>query len=176
MGRLCERPGCSEPAGIAYGFDARARLVWLALRVGDDEYRSGVLCRRHADAMVVPIGWVLDDRRENRPRLFRAAPVDPDDAPRPAPAKQIRRKRAAPPPADELPLAGARAAEPAAPPEPEPGTVAAVTGVTSTDDPDATQAIPWNPHFDEDDDLGGVLAADSPLLARAFRGADRPRP
>ena len=28
--------------------------------------------------------------------------------------------------------------------------------------------------FDEQDDLGGVLAADSPLLARAFRGTDRP--
>jgi hypothetical protein len=33
----------------------------------------------------------------------------------------------------------------------------------------------WNPEFDVDDDLDGVLAARSPLLARAFRGEDRRR-
>jgi len=27
----------------------------------------------------------------------------------------------------------------------------------------------WTPDFDETDDLGGLLAATSPLLARAFR-------
>ena len=36
-------------------------------------------------------------------------------------------------------------------------------------------ATPWMPDFDQQDDLGGVLAARSPLLARAFRGTDRPR-
>ena len=54
-------------------------------------------------------------------------------------------------------------------------TVAAVTGVSAAteEDPDATVAIPWSPDFDESDDLGGVLAAESPLLARAFRRAER---
>jgi hypothetical protein len=33
----------------------------------------------------------------------------------------------------------------------------------------------WTPNFDTDDDLGGLLSASSPLLARAFRGAERPR-
>ena len=33
---------------------------------------------------------------------------------------------------------------------------------------------PWTPTFDDDDDLDGLLTARSPLLARAFRGADRP--
>ena len=55
-------------------------------------------------------------------------------------------------------------------------TVAEVTGEPlADDDPDATVAIPWMPTFDEADDLGGVLAARSPLLARAFRGTDRRR-
>jgi hypothetical protein len=55
-------------------------------------------------------------------------------------------------------------------------TVAEVTGEPSaTDDPDATQAIPWLPTFDEHDDLDGVLSARSPLLARAFKGTDRKR-
>ena len=38
------------------------------------------------------------------------------------------------------------------------------------------EAIPWTPTFDESDDLDGLLSARSPLLARAFRGDDRPRP
>ncbi len=55
-------------------------------------------------------------------------------------------------------------------------TVAEVTGEPlADDDPDATVAIPWMPTFDDADDLGGVLAARSPLLARAFRGTDRRR-
>ena len=55
-------------------------------------------------------------------------------------------------------------------------TVAEVRGEPlADDDPDATVAIPWMPTFDEADDLGGVLAARSPLLARAFRGTDRRR-
>ena len=30
MARLCERPGCSAPASVAYGFEARATTVWVA--------------------------------------------------------------------------------------------------------------------------------------------------
>ncbi len=40
----------------------------------------------------------------------------------------------------------------------------------------AAEATPWTPSFDESDDLNGLLAARSPLLARAFRGGDRPKP
>ena len=34
---------------------------------------------------------------------------------------------------------------------------------------------PWQPEFDSDDDLDGLLEVSSPLLARAFRGTGRPR-
>ena len=91
------------------------------------------------------------------PRLFR--PAAGDDAPAgpgraPAGARPARRRRA-----EQLAL-----------------TVAEVTGEPlADDDPDATVAIPWMPNFDDQDDLGGVLAARSPLLARAFRGTDRRR-
>jgi hypothetical protein len=142
MGRLCERPGCSEVASIAYGFDVDQLLVWLAARDPDgDPLRAGSLCRRHADAMVVPLGWTLDDRRDGAPRLFRPQPAEAPAAPKP------RKKRAPSPaeaPADQLAL-------------------------------DTDAATPWMPDFDQQDDLGGVLAARSPLLARAFRGTDRPR-
>jgi hypothetical protein len=39
----------------------------------------------------------------------------------------------------------------------------------------AEQREVWSPNFDTADDLGGLLSASSPLLARAFRGAERPR-
>src|SRR3954447_9491803 len=75
MTRLCERPGCSQVAEMTYGFDADHLMVWIDSyeRVTTD--RAGVLCRRHADAMVVPLGWMLDDRRDPVPRLFKAPAV-----------------------------------------------------------------------------------------------------
>lgn len=144
MGRLCERPGCSDVAAMAFGFDVDRLLVWLSPHDPDgDPLRAGSLCERHADAMVVPRGWTLDDRRES-PRLFR-----PDAVTAPGPGRSPPRHRTAPAePAPQLALG---------------------------DDPDATVAIPWMPDFDERDDLDGVLAAQSPLLARAFRGTDRRR-
>jgi hypothetical protein len=48
-----------------------------------------------------------------------------------------------------------------------PGAVAA--------DVTAPAGEPWIPTFDASDDLDGLLAARSPLLARAFRGTDRSR-
>ena len=54
--------------------DSEHLLVWLALVPEEvSPIRVGMLCRRHADAMVVPRGWTLDDRREAKPRLFRVA-------------------------------------------------------------------------------------------------------
>lgn len=176
MGRLCERPGCSDLAAMAYGFDVDRLLVWLAPRDpdGGDPMRAGSLCKRHADAMVVPRGWTLDDRRESRPRLFRTAPPAAEDPP---PAAVRRRPRRVPveEPVTSEQLALEQAAAAAAAEQPAP-TVAEVVGEPlADDDPDATVAIPWLPTFDDGDDLDGVLAAQSPLLARAFKGTDRPR-
>jgi hypothetical protein len=162
---------------MAYGFDADRLLVWLAPRDpdGGDPMRAGSLCKRHADAMVVPRGWTLDDRRESQPRLFRTAPpvAEPPEAapprrrPRRAPAEEE------PVTSEQLALSEAAAAAVASQPAP---TVAEVVGEPlANDDPDATIAIPWLPTFDDGDDLDGILAANSPLLARAFKGTDRPR-
>ena len=160
MARLCERPGCSERGAIAYGFDAERLLVWLAAFDPDaDRNRAGVLCMRHADSMVVPVGWTLDDARDptsatvpgaratTRASVSRAARAD-------SPATLGRRRRTN----SRCPVAPGR-------------TVAELSGA-EPDDPDATVAMPWMPEFDESDDLGGLLAGRSPLLARAFRGFD----
>jgi len=127
---------------MAYGFDADRRHVWLAPRGPDtDGLRAGVLCRRHAETLVVPRGWTLDDRREPTPRLFRAAPAASSAA-----GSRARRRRAPVPAPEQLPLTA-----------------------------DDAVATPWVNRFDVEDDLGGVLAAESPLLARAFRGTGRRR-
>ena len=158
MARLCERPGCSERGAVAYGFDADRLLVWLAAFDPDAERtRAGVLCKRHADSMVVPVGWTLDDTRDPRPALFKAPRATRRKrAPRRQPATSVAE-------ADELPL-----------PAPTGHTVAELSGA-EPDDPDATVAMPWMPVFDVGDDLDGLLQAKSPLLARAFQGSTRPR-
>jgi hypothetical protein len=161
MARLCERPACSERGEVAYGFDADRLLVWLnAFDPEVERPRAGVLCRRHADSMVVPLGWTLDDLRDPKPPLFRVP-------------RAKRRKRAARRPestagpavdtGEQLPLATT-----------EGQTVAEISGA-EPEDPDATVAMPWMPVFDVTDDLDGLLRADSPLLARAFQGASRRR-
>jgi len=178
MARLCERPACSEPGKIAYGFDAERALVWLApLEPNADRNRAGSLCVRHADAMVVPMGWTLEDARDPMPRLFKPAT-------RVRPARPSRRsagstpsrpgKRAKPPAGEQLALDEPAPAQPITPdPALAANTVVEVTGIASSVDPDATVAIPWMPEFDINDELGGALSAETPLLARAFRGIDR---
>jgi hypothetical protein len=176
MTRLCERPGCSERGAIAYGFDAGQLLVWLAPMEPDaDRNRAGTLCVRHADSMVVPRGWTLEDARDPMPRLFRPAPRQRvPRASRRADSRKAERAPAEQPPLDNLAAADAAIAATAAA---EASTVVAVTGVASGDvDPDATTPMPWMPEFDITDDLGGTLNADSPLLSRAFRGIGRPQP
>lgn len=147
------------------------------------ERRPGLLCRRHADAMVVPVGWTLDDHREAIPRLFkvRGAPV----APRPTGdhTGRLRRPKVQQASlldlvAEEVPDDVADASEVAAP-------VVVADAASPPEGIEATEAIAaadatdgdgptWTPTFDRSDDLGGLLAPRGKLLRRAF-GAEPPR-
>lgn len=149
---------------MTYGFDAEQVMVWIDSydRVSTD--RSGVLCRRHADAMIVPLGWMLDDRRDPVPRLFRA-PAQPTSA-APRQRRPSRHHRAD---TEQLELG----ADPVVP-----HMVDEINGDLMIEEPDATidiEVLPWKPTFDQTDDLDGLLEATSPLLARAFGGQERPR-
>jgi Protein of unknown function (DUF3499) len=149
MARFCERPGCGENASVAYGFDAERAMVWLEALGPAGGPTAGVLCRRHADAMVLPKGWWLQDRRSDA-TLFTA------EAASTAPTYRPKRPRRRPSPPPSLPLERAPAAgadDPAEPPAPTPA---------------------WTPAFDAADDLDGLLAARTPLLSRAF-GQTPPR-
>ena len=147
--------------------DSAERLVWLEVVPASGEIvRMGGICRRHADAMIVPRGWTLDDRRESRPRLFRVAdsPVE-----RMKPVRAARKRSTA----DQsghgvvgeqlsFDVDGG----------PDEITVGDIRPLASAD-VDETQAVPWRFEFDDSDDLGGLLQTDSPLLSRAFRGPQR---
>lgn len=129
-------------------------MFWLGVLISGEDDGRGVLCRRHADTMVVPRGWTLDDQRDPDLHLFRPP------APSPVAAAPRRRRNADERRgivAEQLPLEEPASPAPADEPSPDP------------------VATPWTPSFDDADDLDGLLAARSPLLARAFHGADRQR-
>jgi hypothetical protein len=179
---------------VSYGFDAEHLVVWLDGFQVAQGASSGVLCRRHADAMVVPLSWMLDDRREPAPRLFRP----PTEAPT-GPMIRPRVKRVKPDPAsgpnagsvqlelDDYPHSTdlATAIEEAVNEavaigqqavdsdhiESEAAEVLEVIEVhIDPPDDDATEVLPWQPVFDERDDLQGLLKARGRLLSRAFNG------
>jgi hypothetical protein len=145
---------------MTYGFDAEQVMVWIDSyeRVNTD--RAGVLCRRHADAMVVPLGWMLDDRRDPVPRLFKAPAQATSAAPRQRRASRHHRDDT-----EQLEL-GADLV----------GADIEIDVVEiESDSAVVTEVLPWKPTFDQTDDLDGLLEASSPLLARAFGGQERPR-
>lgn len=149
-------------------------LFWLAPLEGTNQ-RGGVLCKRHADSMVVPRGWTLDDRRNGGPRLFQAERFAAPAVAPAAPARARSRRRSG----EQLQIDGTGEIPRPAELPPEPATLAApepVAEVAQTAADDAgLPGPPWRPEFDTDDDLGGVMNVTSPLLARAFRGTGLPR-
>ncbi len=156
-------------------------VFWLDALRPDTHQANGVLCRRHADSMVLPRHWTLDDLREPVPRLFQP----PAAAPITAPAAR-RRKHSVPNDGEQLLLAApvddaatqtidTLVDESASPDDDGTAPVSDLAGVEVEAAAVLDAAVPWTPTFDENDDLDGLLAARSPLLARAFRGDDRPR-
>lgn len=175
---------------------AERLTVWLEPFDAAIAARVGVLCRRHADAMVVPNRWTLDDRRplspppEAEPAVVRVLiaepPVEPEAEPSTAPqlfdspaagggsdkpAKGRSRRRKSADETGQLDLL-ALAPEPAGAQPVEPAEQPAAPAVA---DPDEPPVAPWKPVFDQDSDLEGLLDVRSPLLSRAFRGGS-PKP
>jgi len=170
MERLCERPGCSDPASVAYGMRAEDLVFWLDTYPDRADGDVGVLCRRHADSMVVPRGWTLDDLRDPDLHLFRPPAAVPTTRARPA---RLPRPRAVGEQLELDDVSESPPSPPSPPPSPSslppPSSAGAGTAIGDADEPG-----PWTPEFDEADDLDGLLSARSPLLSRAFRTADRP--
>ena len=82
MRQRCERIGCGREVAVVYG-TAPGRDGSLTLWI--DAYRAdasdsrvreimGYVCREHGERLSPPRGWLMDDRRENSPRLFKPQP------------------------------------------------------------------------------------------------------
>ncbi|MFM8554318.1 MAG: hypothetical protein ACKOBO_06890 [Acidimicrobiales bacterium] len=169
MQRLCERPGCGAASDASYGIDRQNLVVWVDRPDIAERETAGRLCRRHANALMVPRGWTLDDRREPVPRLFKVRDADEPGTTgkRPAAARSRggsarRPKETADTPSlfesirreidgDEVP-SGDTDSEPVA-----------------TTDPDETQAMPWSPRLGRNaPDDGQPRPRFGRLLGRAF--------
>lgn len=158
MRKLCERPGCGAPAEVSYGIDNASLTVWVDNRAILEREHAGRLCRRHADALVVPRGWTLDDRRQAIPQLFKVVESEPEK--KPAVKRDTTAKK---PPKTEKRDNGPSLFETI---EAELEEIEKSKAV----DPDETKAIPWSPRLaptaDSDDDEEQPVYGR--LLGRAF--------
>ncbi|MDH3706157.1 MAG: DUF3499 domain-containing protein [Acidimicrobiia bacterium] len=69
MARSCARPTCAEPAATTLSYDYAASTVWVDHLEVDDHPMNHDLCLGHADRLVVPQGWLLEDRRATLRRI-----------------------------------------------------------------------------------------------------------
>lgn len=174
MRRLCERPGCAALAEVSYGIDKVGLTVWVDNRAISERELAGRLCRRHANALIVPRGWTLDDRRESIPRLFKAL-AEEVAAHESKPKRKVSKKSDAKvdrPPSPTLFEASTDAARVRKGDDLVDDAVDA-TSVMNVPDPDETQAIPWSPRLgstalSDDIDSDDSAPVFGRLLGRAF--------
>lgn len=143
--------------------DSSELVMTLENYVPVDGLHVNVLCRRHADALVVPRGWRIEDKRENVPRLFPVASLN-EKAKEKAAEKAVDKKAAAK-------KARVKPPRPSIFDELKSEKKSEEVRVDS-DGLEETKAIPWSPQFDHTDDLGGVLRPKGRLLSRAFNFDD----
>ncbi len=155
---------------MAYGIDNARLIVWFEVAHEQDATQAGALCRRHADALVVPKGWTIDDRRELVPKLFRTK--EPT-----AGKKQKSPTKSKPKTAPKTDRKLRAVSNPSLLDEP------VVSTANQVADPDETRAIPWMPKlvrrgdYDIDQTTGEPHRDDTASHGRLMRRAfgDRPQ-
>ena len=185
MSRKCERPSCRERGEVAYVIDTANLLVNIDAPIPRDSSRVNILCRRHADSLVVPRDWQIIDNRTKKQRLFSApASQSVRTSSRSSSVKKQKREKGkdgaviqdlfefatrvvAPPAREPEPVRETASARPDEVSEVSVGEIEDVTE-NETIDPQETQAMPWTPQFDRTGDLDGRLRARGRLLSRAF--------
>ena len=168
MTKVCSRPTCNVVARARFSFDSLNRLIILDRKL-DEWGGSGMLCEDHADRLVVPKGWALDDRRVAEPRLFPVTRFE--TAGRLSPLARTARRLANPEahPSTPLPLDGG-------------DTYSLPDGYVDRFEEALTNPLPGfdvptrsGRHYD--DGSGSGDDADTPLLNRAFDAMEsRSRP
>jgi hypothetical protein len=62
MTRHCARPGCGQPAVATLTYDYAGQAAWLERLTPEAHPMAHDLCEAHADRLLVPRGWRLEDR------------------------------------------------------------------------------------------------------------------
>ncbi len=186
MVERCSRFQCGAPATARVAFDALGCMVWIdrfdAAGPLDVSARgAGALCTRHADRLVPPRGWAVQDRRGPDLRLWSERPPERPAVTRAEHAAGSRAAAPAPVAVLEPPLpfddpephsrsgtephsrSGTEPhSRPGTEPHSRPGTEPVSRPGTRTE-PDAAE---------EPDEIDRLLGTpSSPLLARAFNAA-----
>lgn len=65
--RTCAKPGCSTSATATLTYDYANRTAWVERLDAEGHPMCYDLCTEHADALRVPQGWALQDRRVRYP-------------------------------------------------------------------------------------------------------------
>jgi len=63
MARSCARPTCFDSAATTLSYDYGSGTVWIDHLSVEGHPMTHDLCLGHADRLVVPQGWLLEDRR-----------------------------------------------------------------------------------------------------------------
>ena len=162
---------------VIYSVDIPRLFVTINFPDLNDLTPVNLLCRRHADSLVVPRGWTVIDNREERQRLF-SAPITQEiikSNPRRVDRQQDISEVLEPKERTDDAATPATAANLFDFVNDE--VVFETTDRESTDvtaelaqllDTQATETLPWTPQFDRSGDLDGKLRARGRLLGRAF--------
>ncbi|MFZ9384380.1 MAG: hypothetical protein ACO27U_06865 [Ilumatobacteraceae bacterium] len=213
MRQTCERIGCGLDVAVVYGTvpgrDGSLTLWIDAFRPDVSAAREreimGYVCLKHGERLSPPRGWLVDDRRESAPRLFRPQSNHPQpnltvvrdkaprtrkdrvrDLPRPslfAESTPVAEKPVVAQPVVESPDVETPASETSVVAQPivekpiveKPLVEQPVveqphaTRVDAPVDPTGDETRSWEPFFDPDDDLDGMLNATGSMLRDAFR-------
>jgi len=79
--RRCARPLCEAPAAATLTYDYGTASVRIDPVAPDRHPMDHDLCAHHADHLVVPRGWELEDRRRPPEPLFRVKSLVTSGAP-----------------------------------------------------------------------------------------------
>jgi hypothetical protein len=157
-------------------------MVWIDSAPALDPARAGSLCRRHADALSVPKGWSIDDRRQPVPMLFTAKDITPAQGSERGAQERTRDSRPAKKPRPQAALLKETPlfdVEPSNDPAPlveeltpqieEELTPEPILEQVSEPELEETRAIPWTPRLTGtggSDDTANITKGR--LLGRAF--------
>ena len=68
--RTCAKPSCSVSASATLTYDYSGQTVWIEPLNPEAHPMRYDLCAEHADALKVPMGWVLKDLRAALPHAI----------------------------------------------------------------------------------------------------------